>query len=386
MLPFSGYSFFIIAGILALALWASRFFLSNKHFSFALFVPNILFLCFIFPYPIHFCLLIIYAYVFTYLSLYVFKFRYKIAGIIILLLPLLLVKFDIRFHFYPFKLNNLLSFAGLSYASFRMMGLYMEQSPQEKMPPFISYVNFLSFFPTLLIGPIDRYSHFSQSEKSGFSNLHAAAYMSGFDNLLKGIVCKFILAEIVNRYWLYAIDKQSLATGDMLQTMYAYYFYLFFDFAGYSYMAIGTGKFFGIEVPVNFNNPFIAQNPQDFWRRFHISLGTWLKDNFFTPLLLFLTRRKAFPGIPVMRQHLALFATFFLMGCWNGFHGNFIISGSLFGLYSVVHNVYLHQCKVKGKDVFFGNLPPFWVKIISIVIMFHLAALALYVFSGYVPF
>ncbi|MBL7923911.1 MAG: D-alanyl transfer protein, partial [Bacteroidia bacterium] len=171
----------------------------------------------------------------------------------------------------------------------------------------------------------------------------------------------------------------------MANAMYAYYAYLFFDFAGYSSMAIGLGRMMGITVPVNFTNPFLAVNPQDFWRRFHISLGAWLKDYFFTPLFLWLSRYKSLKPYPLAKQNFTLTLTFLLMGCWNGFKLNFVLSGLLFGLYSALHNGYLVRCRKKGKDVFFGKLPPQTIRYISIFIMIHLVAVSLYIFSGRCP-
>jgi membrane protein involved in D-alanine export len=150
-------------------------------------------------------------------------------------------------------------------------------------------------------------------------------------------------------------------------------------------MALGIAKMMGINVPVNFTNPFVAVNPQDFWRRFHISLGEWLRDYFFTPLYLYFSRLARFKKQPLLRQNLALVLTFLLMGCWNGFKSNFMLSGLIFGIYSAIHNTYITQCKKKQKDVFFKNLNPSMVKYISIFIMFNLAAFALYIFSGRCP-
>jgi len=172
----------------------------------------------------------------------------------------------------------------------------------------------------------------------------------------------------------------------MANNMYAYYFYLFFDFAGYSWMALGIGKMMGMTVPVNFTNPFVAVNPQDFWRRFHISLGDWLKDYFFTPLFMFMTRKKGLKKYPLLRQNIALVATFVLMGCWNGFHKKFILSGLLLGVYSMIHNTYIYQCKKKDRDVVFGKMNAKLVKVLSIIIMFNAVAFALYIFSGRCPF
>lgn len=151
-------------------------------------------------------------------------------------------------------------------------------------------------------------------------------------------------------------------------------------------MVFGFGKMMGIAVPVNFGNPFLSVNPQDFWRRFHISLGEWLKDYFFTPLYMQFSRMQRLKKYPLTRQHLAMFLTFLLMGCWNGFTAGFIISGALFGIYSVVHNWYVVTCRKKGRDVFFGNLSPRAVQIASIFIMINLVAISLFIFSGRCPF
>jgi membrane protein involved in D-alanine export len=365
-----------------LILVACKLFLRASFYKFVLFILNGLFLTIIYPNPIQYLLLIIYSYGFTFVAASIFKFKKKIWGILILLLPMLLVKLDIRFHEYPYNLNDLISFAGLSYASFRIMGYYMDKAPNEKMADITTYFNFLSFTPTLLIGPIDRYSRFKTSQDNGFANINPDNFIIGWNSLVKGIAFKYVLAEVVDRYWLSHYNPNSKELLFMVNNMYGYYLYLFFDFAGYSFMALGIGKMMGINVPVNFTNPFMAVNPQDFWKRFHISLGDWLKDYFFTPLYMFFTRKKSLKPYPLLRQNVSLFLTFLLMGCWNGFRFYYILSGSLFGIYSVVHNTYLTQCKKKGKDVFFGNLNPVAVKYISIFIMINLIAFAVYIFSG----
>ena len=142
----------------------------------------------------------------------------------------------------------------------------------------------------------------------------------------------------------------------------------------------------GIDVPYNFDKPFLALNPQEFWRKWHKTLGDWLRDYVFRPIFKELTSRKLFNSRPVIRQNIALFFTFTLMGFWNGFEKHYIVSGMLFGVYSVVHNSYIFNCKKKQKDIFFGNTPPWLVKAISIFIMFNAVCFALYIFSGAFPF
>jgi membrane protein involved in D-alanine export len=363
----------------------AKFLLNNSYYKYVQAALNFIFLTVVYPQPFHFLFLILFAYTFTYLVSDIWKFKKKIAGIIILLLPMLLVKFDIRFHFYPYEINNIISFAGLSYASFRIIGYYMDKAPGEKMADFTTYFNFLSFTPTLLIGPIEKYARFRTSQENGFTNIRTENIIIGLNAFVKGLAFKYIFAEVTDRYWMSLSPSGSHHFFDMANNMYSYYFYLFFDFAGYSFMALGIGKMMGMNVPVNFTNPFTSVNPQDFWRRFHISLGDWLKEYFFTPLYMFFSRKKGLKKYPLTRQNFALFLTFFLMGCWNGFKFHYILSGSLFGIYSVVHNTYIAQCKKKGKDVVFGNLNPVAVKFISIFIMFNLVAVALYIFSGKSP-
>ncbi len=386
MLPFSSFDYFIILAIFIAIIALCKYLIKISYYKYLLAFLNVLFITIVYPQPYHFIILILFSYIFTYLISDVFKLKNRMWGILILLLPMLLVKFDIRFNFYPFKLNDIISFAGLSYASFRIMGYYMDKAPNEKMADFVSYFNFLSFSPTLLIGPIDRFGHFKASQDNGFTSLNSANIIIGWNALVKGVVFKYIIAEVIDRYWLNLYPATSKEFLHLANNMYSYYFYLFFDFAGYSFMALGVGKMMGINVPLNFKNPFTAVNPQDFWRKFHISLGDWLKDYFFTPLYMFLSRKKSLKKYPITRQNIALILTFLLMGCWNGFKFNYILSGLLFGIFSAVHNTYIIQCKKKGKDVFFGKLNPLAIKIISIVIMFNIVALALYIFSGRCPY
>lgn len=385
MLPFSSFEFFIIMAIFIVIVGACRLFLKDNNYKYTIAVLNAAFLFLVYPKPLHFFLLIVFSFVCTWLLSDIFKLKKKIWGILLLLLPMLLVKFDIRFDFYPFELNNLISFAGLSYASFRIVGYFMDKAPGEKMAGPVSYFNFLAFTPTLLIGPIDKYSRYKASEEKGFSFITSENFISGWEVFVKGLAYKYVFAELVDRCWLSVSDVSSKELLPMLNNMYAYYPYLFFDFAGYSFMALGIGKMMGINVPLNFNNPFIAVNPQDFWKRWHISLGDWLKDYFFTPLYMFFSRKKSLKKYPMTRQNLALFLTFLLMGCWNGFKLNFILSGALLGVYSAVHNTYMIECKKRGKDIIFGNMSPNLVKYISIFIMFNLTAVALYIFSGRCP-
>jgi membrane protein involved in D-alanine export len=386
MLPFNSNEFFILMAFYIVILIVSKYLLSQKIYKYILAVLNLAYLTIVYPQPYHFLLIIGCSFLITFLFSNILKIKKKIGGILLLLAPMVLVKWNYPLHFYHYNLSELLAFVGLSYASFRTVGYYMDKAPNEKMADVVSYFNFLAFTPTLLMGPIDKFSRFYESQNIGFKNMNSENYIIGWNAIVKGVVFKYIFAEIVDRYWLNNYPPESRELLAIANNMYAYYFYLFFDFAGYSLMALGIGKMMGINVPVNFINPFIAVNPQDFWKRFHITLGEWLKDYFFNPIYIFFSRKKSLKQYPLTRQNMALVSTFLLMGCWNGFQLHYILSGLLFGIYSVIHNTYVDECRKKGKDVVFGNLNPTLVKYISIFIMFNLVAFAMYIFSGRYPF
>jgi membrane protein involved in D-alanine export len=111
-----------------------------------------------------------------------------------------------------------------------------------------------------------------------------------------------------------------------------------------------------------------------------------LKDYFFTPFYKYLSGFKALKAYPISRQNLGLFMTFVVMGYWNGFQNNYVASGILFGMFSVIHNTYTIQCRKQKRDVIFGNLNETAIKYISIFVMFNVTAFAIYIFSGKFPF
>lgn len=386
MLPYTEIEFFLVAGLLTLVTWLFRFIAKPVRLASVLMAVSLIYLLFFFPYPWHVAAIVLYSYLVYYLFSFVFRLNNKLIGSIVLLLPMILVKSDIRFHFYPFQLNDFISFAGLSFMSFRILHIFLDVQEGDKPVSFLKYLNFLIFYPTLLIGPIDRLTRFQGDLDQGYHGLTGKNLVNGLNFLILGALYKYIFAEGIDRFLLEGLDPESTRPGVMLQNMYVYHLYLFFDFAGYSHMAVGLGMMNGIHVPRNFDMPFLAENPQDFWRRYHITLGEWLKDFFFRPFYLYLSKVKSLKTWPLLRQNLALFLTFTLMGCWNGFQLHYVLSGMIFGLYSVVHNSYLHSCKKKRRDVIFGKLSPKIVKYSSIFIMINLAAFAIYVFSGRFPY
>ncbi|HXB12520.1 MAG TPA: MBOAT family O-acyltransferase, partial [Bacteroidia bacterium] len=347
-------------------------------FKILLLTVSLIYLYFFFPALNHFLGFLLYGYIIYYSLDYVFKLNNKLFGAILLVVPMFFVKGLI--------LKDIISFAGLSYITFRVTQLYIDNVNTNKPVSIIDYLCFTLFPPTLLIGPIDRFERFKSDIDKGYERINTQALTDGWQIMLYGILQKYVLAELVNRYWLSHAVTDSKALPDMLNYMYAYSFYLYLDFAGYSSLAVGLSKMFGINTPENFNSPFLAVNPQDFWRRWHVTLGDWLKDYIFRPYYKWISSKPKWKQYPLFRQNSGLFVTFLAMGFWNGFKGYLIISGCIFAVYSVVHNTYDYYCRKNGRDIVFGKLPPMAIKVLSIFIMFNLACFALYVFSGKFPF
>jgi len=383
MLPFSSIEFFIISGIFIIWIYIAKHYLNNfLPYDISLLITSIFFLIFYFPKPIHILIFIIYSYG-IYLLLQKYQVvKYKVLGSIVLILPMILTKIFEYKTFQGFLISDAIFFPGLSYISFRLLSLYLDSNYKTQSINIVSFLNYLLFIPTLLIGPIDRYSRFNSDVKDGYNKIGVKSIINGLNSLKMGILYKFIIAELINRYWLSMKNIQSLNNIEFVIDMYAYYLYLFFDFAGYSLMAIGLGKMLGINVPINFNKPFISKNPQEFWTRFHKTLGDWLKDYFFIPFYKYFRSNYYFKPHKLFCQNASLFLTFILMGCWNGFAKQYIISGSLFGIYSVIYNTYKYYNNQKTHDIFFRGLPQPVVKLLSIFIMGNAVAFSIYIFSG----
>ena len=374
ILPFSGLNFFIIIFVFIAFLHLFKNFLSTfVSYKNLLFVSIISYILICMPdfYEVFIFLLYVYA---VYWFLVSKKYQGTVIPMLIIALPMILVKIDI---------NPILKVIGISYITFRTIQAFVDTHNYGKLS-FVEFTSFLLFPTTLLAGPIDRSYRFQEDLQKGYDNLTLKNIGKGWDILIVGVLFKFIFAEFVNRFWLSGIDENSVLILDMANSAYAYTVYLFFDFAGYSAMAVGISIMMGINVPMNFNHPYLAPNPQDFWRRFHITLGTWLTDYFFKPLYKYLHNFEFLKGRRLLIQNLAIVSTFLLMGMWNGFTWYFIFSGFLFGIYSAIHNIYVVYVKKGGFDYF-----TIFPEIISInlkrFLMINGAVLALYFFSGRVP-
>lgn len=385
-LPFSDYTFLYYAIVCCFIFALLKIFGAKK-------IPAKYILCFLslayilllYPKPLHIIALVVYLFIAVVALRKWYRKENLFLPMLLIALPMLLMKF---FNVLPINDNNkllidirnIVQIAGISYLIFKIIGLYVDMRNKKEKINFTDFLNFSLFVPSLLIGPIDRFARFTNDVSNAYKNINRENILNGLDEIILGFLYKFIFSVLLYKLVILQLGSINNIVIYHLSYMYAYLFYLFFDFAGYSLLAIGFARFMGVQLPKNFDMPFLARNPKEFWKHWHITLGDWLNDYFFKPLFKFFTTKKILTG--PQRQGLALFLTFLLMGFWNGFEAHFVLSGALFGLYSVVHNMYTIRCKKQNKDVFFGNLPPKFVTFISVFIQFNLVAFAIYIFSG----
>jgi membrane protein involved in D-alanine export len=380
ILPFSSVQFYyFFAASVLVALIAKWLFSTKIKYKYIVLLINALYLILLFPKPLQLILLMLYSY-FS-IRILAKKGANYLTAVLVLSFPLIMMKL-IGIHTFGKaneKLANIFQIIGISYITFRSIQVFIDEVSTTKKLNFLDFFNFTVFIPSLLIGPIDRFKRFTNDVDAGYENITTNSYVEGYQLLLKGLVYKYILAEFINRLVLNHLTDDGTLTYHIMY-MYSYLIFLFFDFAGYSLLAMSFAKFIGVSLPFNFNQPFLAVNPKEFWQRWHKSLGDWLNDYFFKPIFKDFTTKQKFK--PITRQNLALLSTFTLMGFWNGFEPHYIVSGVLFGVYSIVHNYYVYLCKKNKKDVFFGTLNPKIVTLISIVFMFNAVAFSIYIFSG----
>ena len=216
---------------------------------------------------------------------------------------------------------------GISFYTFQCMSyvidVYRGDHSAEKNP--VSLALYISFFPQLIAGPIVRYDTVADALKTREFNF--TRFGKGAFRFTLGLGKKVLLADLLFTFASAGGSGMLLA---WLQSI-AYLFYVYFDFSGYSDMAAGLAMIFGFDIPENFNYPLISRSFREFWRRWHISLGSWFRDYLYIPLG---GNRKG-PGITI-RNILLVWA---LTGLWHGASWNFVIWGLAFGVLLVLETL-----------------------------------------------
>lgn len=287
------------------------------------------------------------------------------------LLPLILVKVSALVP--PLRLLALL---GVSYMTFRAAQVLIEiYDGHIKELSLLDFSYFLLFFPSVSSGPIDRYRRFAKDlhqERSG--EAYYELLRLGVWKLMTGAFYHFVLGNLIWELWLARLPETGfLATWSYL---YGYTLFMFFNFAGYSRMAIGTAYVFGVKLPENFNQPFKSVDMKDFWSRWHMSLSTWLRDYVYTRFCMAALRGKWFRGQRTS-SYVGYFITMTLMGLWHGLTWFYLVYGIYHGVLMAVNEILDTKWKA-FKKLKKRPLP----RLLMTVITFHLFGFGLLIFSG----
>ncbi|MBN2173346.1 MAG: MBOAT family protein [Bacteroidales bacterium] len=271
----------------------------------------------------------------------------KNALIIGLVLNLLLLGVFKYANFFVDNLNVILGWAdltpitmkpiylpiGISFFTFQaisyIVDVYRKETPAQKNP--VDLALYIALFPQLIAGPIVRYHDIAYQLRHRIPNLEKFA--SGVERFIIGLAKKVLIANTMAQVAdnIFGLELTEMSTATAWLGAIAYSFQIYFDFSGYSDMAIGLGRMFGFEILENFNFPYISKSIREFWRRWHISLSTWFRDYLYIPL----GGNRVSQG-KVFRN---LLIVFFLTGFWHGAAWNFVVWGMLHGFFLVIERV-----------------------------------------------
>lgn len=251
---------------------------------------------------------------------------------------------------------------GISFFTFQAMSyvidVYRGNTPaQKKLSSILLYI---SFFPQLIAGPIVKYHDIEKQIDKREINFEK--YSSGVKRFLTGLFKKVLIANNAGVVWsmITNMDYQSISVATAWLGAVCYSLQIYFDFSGYSDMAIGLGKMFGFEFLENFNYPYISKSIREFWRRWHISLSTWFKEYLYIPLG---GNRKG-----NARTYINLIIVFFCTGLWHGANWNFVIWGMWHGFFSVAERLGLGKLLNKDKTGILSRVYTLFVIIVGFTI------------------
>ena len=262
-----------------------------------------------------------------------------------------------------FNIEEIFLPVGISFFTFQTISYAVDVYRKEVEPVnnIIDFGFYVSFFPQLVAGPIVRASQFIPQLKLPYS-LTRQQFGHAFFLILNGLVKKVIVSDYISANFVDRIfSEPGLYTGfENLMAVYGYSIQIYCDFSGYTDIAIGVAMLLGFRLPINFNSPYKAINISDFWRRWHISLSSWLRDYLYIPLG---GNRKG-----RIRTNINLLITMVLGGLWHGASIRFLLWGALHGFGLIVNKAIFKFGVSKNNSSF--------IKIISGIITFHFVSFA----------
>jgi len=263
------------------------------------------------------------------------------------------------FSFNEIAFKEVLLPIGISFFTFQKISYAIDvyRGENKRLTSFLDYLLYIIMFPQLIAGPIVRYKDVHLQIKN-FSSNNFDQKLQGLYRFIIGLSKKVFIANtfalIVSQ--INALGLENTSTAEAWLGALAYTFQIYFDFAGYSDMAIGLGLMIGFKFPENFNFPYLSKSISEFWKRWHITLGSWMRDYLYIPL--------GGNKVSTKRIYFNLVFVFFISGFWHGANWNFIVWGLFHGLFLVLERLFL-SATLKKMPVIFQRFYTFFIVIIG---------------------
>lgn len=271
---------------------------------------------------------------------------------------------------------SIFGFLGISYLTFRSIQMIIEiYDGVIKEVPLVEFLSFLLFFPSISSGPIDRSRRFHEDYVRVYKRSEYLEMVGdGLMKMMLGLVYKFVLAALFAQW----MDAVAYGTTWYAGAGYVYCYGLnmFFDFAGYSLMAVGTSYILGVKAPDNFRLPFLSKDIKDFWDRWHISLSHWFRDFIFSRFIMTAIRKKWFKT-KLTGASVGFIVNMLVMGAWHGLTVSYLLYGLYHGILLAVTEVYQKKSKFYKK-----NKKKSWYQAVSCFLTLQLVMFGFYIFSG----
>ena len=261
------------------------------------------------------------------------------AGVIINILVLAFFKYAFVQHTIlrtvALTATDFIFLIGISYTSFRAIHFILEAyKNQIKTSDLLTFLNYMLFFPAFISGPIHRYNHYRANSAETRTEPFRSDLTAGLERIVHGLFKKTVLAVIVFPYTLtnMGVPVEKMALWQIFLGLYALALYFYFDFSGYTDMALGAARIMGFVLPENFDSPFLKKNIQQLWNHWHMSLTTWLTDYVYWPVVRRMRNGEFFRRRPILLSNVAILVTFLICGIWHGDTLNFAIWGLYHGI------------------------------------------------------
>ncbi len=235
---------------------------------------------------------------------------------------------------------------GISFFTFQKMtyGIDVYRKVYHPLQKWTDFALYILMFPQLIAGPIVRFNEIASQIEDRKENENLNNRITGFFRFSIGLAKKVLIANTLGEQadFVFALPADSLHSFQAWIGILAYTFQIYYDFSGYSDMAIGIGRMIGFDFPENFDNPYISRSITEFWKRWHITLGRWMKDYLYIPL--------GGNRVSTIRLYFNLWLVFLISGLWHGAAWTFIAWGAFHGLFLIADRIYLlNFYKIIGK-------------------------------------